>query len=349
MDNIIFRAKSPLRIGLAGGGTDIPSYSEKYGGAILNATISMYAYASLEPLDNGRIIFHSIDRDTALEYPAVERIEPDGSLDLFKGVYNSIIKNFVKKPLSFKLTTFVDAPPGSGLGSSSTLVVSTIGAFAEWLKLPLGEYDIAYLAYVIERKDLGFAGGMQDQYAATFGGFNFMEFHNESKVIVNPLRIKPDHQSELEFNLILFYTSISRLSSEIIEAQEKNIRAEKQDKIEAMHNLKKQATYLKEALLTGNFESIGKILHFGWMNKRKTADEVSNPLIDEFYETALSAGSTGGKISGAGGGGFAVFYCPGNTRYKVVEALKRFNGEFRRYNFTNNGLATWTTDGKFCR
>ena len=179
---MIIRSRAPLRLGLAGGGTDVSPYSDIYSGAVLNATISMYAYATIEPRDDGKIVFNSIDRAEKIECESKERLEIDGKLDLLKGVYNRIVKDFVKKPLSFTLTTYVDAPPGSGLGSSSTLVVAIIGAFAEWLKLPLGEYDIAHLAYEIERKDLGMAGGKQDQYAATFGGFNFMEFYDNDKV-----------------------------------------------------------------------------------------------------------------------------------------------------------------------
>jgi D-glycero-alpha-D-manno-heptose-7-phosphate kinase len=235
----------------------------------------------------------------------------------------------------------VDAPPGSGLGSSSTLVVAVIGAFAEWLQLPLGEYDIAHLAYEIERKDLGFAGGKQDQYAATFGGFNFMEFYNNDKVIVNPLRIKSEVINELQFNLLLYYTGTSRLSSKIIEAQIEGVKTKKEKPIEAMHKLKEQAIMMKEAILKGKLDEIGEILDYGWQYKKQMAEGITNPVIDEIYETAKKAGATGGKISGAGGGGFMMFYCPKNTRYKLIEALQKFGGEFRRFQFTKYGLETW--------
>ena len=339
---MIFRSRAPLRLGLAGGGTDVSPYSDIYGGAVLNATISMYAYATIIPRDNGKIIFNSIDRKERIEFKQKEYIEIDGKLDLLKGVYNRIVKDFIKKPLSFELTTYVDVPPGSGLGSSSTLVVAIIGAFAEWLKLPLGEYDIAHLAYEIERKDLGMAGGKQDQYAATFGGFNFMEFYGNDKVIVNPLRIKPEVINELQFNLLLYYTGTSRLSSKIIEAQVKNVSSKIEKSIEAMHKLKEQAIMMKEAILKGKLDEIGEILDFGWQYKKQMAEGITNPVIDEIYETAKKAGATGGKISGAGGGGFMMFYCPGNTRYKVIEALQKFGGEFRRFQFTKYGLVTWS-------
>ncbi|MBE3086979.1 MAG: dehydrogenase [Bacteroidetes bacterium] len=342
----LFRSKAPLRLGLAGGGTDVSPYSEIYGGAVLNATITMYAYATVEPKSDGKIILNSIDRGTSLESSSKEIIKiEDPTFVLHKGVYNRIAREFVRDPLSFQLTTYVEAHPGSGLGTSSTLVVAMVGAFVEWLGLPLGEYDIARLAYEIERIDLNMAGGKQDQYAATFGGFNFMEFHSQGeKVIVNPLRIKQEYLYELEFNTVLYQTGTSRISSKIIEDQSLNVIQENKDAIEAMHQLKEQAILMKEAILKGNLAEIGPLLDFGWNRKKRTAASISNPTIDEIYETALKAGSTGGKISGAGGGGYMMFYCPGNTRYKVVEALhERFGGEFRRFQFAKYGLTSWQT------
>ena len=236
----------------------------------------------------------------------------------------------------------MDAPAGSGLGTSSTLVVAIIGAFTEWLKLPLGEYDMARLAFDIERKDLAMAGGKQDQYAATFGGFNFMEFYKDDKVIVNPLRIKDNYLNEMQLNLLLYYTGTSRLSSKIIEMQSGNITQKKEKSIDAMHKLKEQAVHMKEAILQGNLSEIGEILNFGWQYKKQTAEGISSAMIDEIYEAALKAGANGGKISGAGGGGFMFFYCPRHTRYAVLERLHQFGGEFRRFQFTKSGVTTWT-------
>ena len=244
--------------------------------------------------------------------------------------------------MSFELTTFVDAPPGSGLGSSSTLVVAIIGAFVEWLKLPLGEYDIAHLAYSIEREDLKMAGGKQDQYAATFGGVNFMEFYGNDKVIVNPLRVKEKWLHELENNLVLFFTETSRLSSSIIEKQRENVSNKNQNSIDAMHSLKEQSQMMKEALLRGEIDKIGEILHYGWQHKKNMAEGISNPMIDNIYETALNAGATGGKISGAGGGGFMIFYAPYTNKYNVIKSLNELGGKVMRYTFTNIGVTTWT-------
>jgi D-glycero-alpha-D-manno-heptose-7-phosphate kinase len=184
---MIIRSKAPLRLGLAGGGSDVAPYSDLYGGAILNATVNLYAYATIIPRNDGKIILNSFEDRQIIELNATKSLKVNGKLDLAKVVYNRVVRDYIRKPLSFELTTYVDAPPGSGLGTSSTLVVTILGAFTEWLKLPLGEYDIARLAYQIERVDLGMAGGKQDQYAATFGGVNFMEFYKDDKVIVNPL------------------------------------------------------------------------------------------------------------------------------------------------------------------
>lgn len=339
---MIYRSKAPLRLGLAGGGTDVSPYSDLYGGAILNATIGMYANATIKPCSDRKIKLNAIDRNESYTLNSVSELELNGKLDLAKGVYNRIVREFTKQPLSFELTTYVDAPPGSGLGSSSTLVVAILGAFAEWLKLPLGEYDIASLAYKIEREDLGMAGGKQDQYAATFGGVNFMEFYAQDKVIVNPLRIKDKYLNELENNLVLFFTQTSRLSSEIIEKQRENVKQKNEKSIEAMHSLKEQSMRMKEALLKGEVDSIGEILHYGWQHKKAMASGISNPLIDEIYDAAMAAGATGGKVSGAGGGGFMFFYAPYNNRYTVIKALQKFGGQTMRYSFTDKGMLSWS-------
>jgi len=339
---MIYRSKAPLRIGLAGGGTDVSPFSDLYGGAILNATISLYAHASIELLDTHQIILTAIDRQEEEIVSCTSELPLNGKLDLLKGVYNRICKNYERPQCGFRLSTFVDAPAGSGLGTSSTLVVAVLGAFAEMLRLPLGEYDMAHLAYEIERKDLQLAGGKQDQYAATFGGVNYMEFYADDKVVVNPLRIKQQNLFELENNLLLYYTATSRDSGRIIEAQAKNVLNKQESSIAAMHHLKQQALMMKEALLKGRLNEIGEILDYGFQQKRKMAEGISNSLMEEIYESAKAAGATGGKISGAGGGGFMIFYCPGTTKYNVIKSLEKFGGVHRNYQFVEHGLTTWT-------
>jgi D-glycero-alpha-D-manno-heptose-7-phosphate kinase len=339
---MIIRSKAPLRIGMAGGGTDVSPYSDIYGGAILNATIDLYAYASLEPLDNGKIEFCIDGTDKCLTVKSEKALALEKDYELFIGVYNRIIKQFNLEPLSFRLTSYIEAPQGSGLGTSSTIVVSLLGAFVEWLKLPLGQYDIAHLAYEIERIDLKMAGGKQDQYAATFGGINYIEFFGDDKVIVNPLQLKPEVIYELEFNLLLYFTQTQRLSATIIEEQVKNVEEKNKKSVEAMHNLKEQAHQMKDALLKGELTKIGEILHFGWQNKKQMAHSISNELIDRIYTTAIENGATGGKISGAGGGGFMFFYCPAITKIKVAKAIEKCGGRVQPFKFTQQGLVTWT-------
>lgn len=340
---MIIRSKAPLRIGLAGGGTDVSPYSELYGGAILNATIDLYAYASLEPLDDGTIEFCIDGTEKVLKLTSQKELEVVEGFELFIGAYNRIVKQYGLEPLSFRLTSYIEAPQGSGLGTSSTIMVSLIGVFVEWLKLPLGKYDIAHLAYEIERIDLNMAGGKQDQYAATFGGVNFMEFLAGDNVIVNPLQLKDEVLYELEFNLLLYFTATQRLSATIINEQVKNVNDKNEKSVEAMHKLKEQAQQMKDCLLRGELSKIGEILHFGWTNKKQMAHSISNELIDNVYTTAITTGATGGKISGAGGGGFMFFYCPAVTKMKVAKAIESLGGRVQAFKFTKEGLTTWTS------
>lgn len=336
------RSKAPLRIGLAGGGTDVSPYSDLFNGAILNATINLYAYCTIIPLKNQGIKITSSDNGISLTYKSSKELEIDGELDLQKGVINRLIKDYQLDNLSFEMITSMDVPSGSGLGSSSTLVVAIIGAFVEWLKLPLGEYDIAQLAFSIEREDLKMKGGKQDQYAATFGGFNFMEFLANDKVIVNPLRLKQEIIDEIQLNLVLYYSRSRRKSSNIIEEQIKNTEVNQKDAVNAMHEIKKQAFQMKEALIKGELEKIGNILDEGWISKKKMASAISNSQLDNIYEAAKNVGAIGGKVSGAGGGGFMIFYVTDQYKYKLLETLRNFGGEIKNYQFVKSGLTHWS-------
>ncbi len=342
MTGVIVRSKAPLRLGLAGGGTDVSPYSELYGGVVLNATIDKSTYTTIEVLDRPMIILEALDRNEIFEYPLSPRLEIDGNLDMHKGVYNRIIKDFNSgTAIPVKITTHSDAPAGSGLGTSSSLAVSIIAAFQELLSLPLGEYEMAHLAYEIERIDLSMEGGKQDQYAATFGGFNFIEFNNGDKVIVNPLRIKKKYINELQYNLFLYYTGTSRLSAEIIRNQVKNVTNGDHKSIEAMHKLKEQAVMMKEALLKGEINRIGEILNYGWLYKKEMAGSISNPVIDSIYDSAMKHGAIGGKVTGAGGGGFMMIYCDGLKRYEIFKGLEEFGGRFVEFHFCEHGVETW--------
>lgn len=340
---MIIRARAPLRLGLGGGGTDVSPYCDLFGGLVLNATIDKYAYTVIEPGGQGDgVALAAADKQQAWAGAALPVLELDGQLDLHKGVYNRIVRDFNGgRPLPLRMTTHTDAPPGSGLGSSSTLVVSMVKAFVEWLNLPLGEYDIARLAFEIERHDVGLSGGRQDQYAATFGGFNFMEFHPDERVIVNPLRIKNWIVSELEASLLLYFGGVSRDSASIIDEQTSNVKAKDTGAIDAMHALKQEAVAMKECLLKGDFDGLVGSMEAGWQAKKRMARSISNAQIEASYELARQAGMRAGKISGAGGGGFMMLLVDPVRRMDVIRALSTTQGQIYNCHFTEIGTQGW--------
>ena len=343
----IIRSKAPLRLGFAGGGTDIVTYYNLYGGYVLNATIDMYAHCTIEPNDSGKIQFIAADINKTEEYRSGEKLPVSPTLPLHTGIYNRIISDYDIKstnkfPLSFRMTTYSDAPYGSGLGSSSTIVVAIIKAYEEWLNLPLGEYDIAALAYKIEREDIGLAGGKQDQYAATFGGFNFMEFYENERVIVNPLRLKRWIRNELEASLVLFYTGVSRESANIIREQIEHTQRGDEKNLESLHELKRQSAIMKDALLRGDFKSFSASLLNAWHAKKNAAASISNDLINELYQYALDNGAESAKISGAGGGGFMMIFCDPCRRPALIRALMKKQGIVLMPNFVEIGTQAWT-------
>jgi D-glycero-alpha-D-manno-heptose-7-phosphate kinase len=341
---MLIRSRAPLRLGLAGGGTDVSPYCDEFGGAILNATIDFYAYAALEPLDDDRVEFISADLHKDAVYPAQPFLKNDGRLDLFKAVYNHVVRNYNDgKPLSLRMSTRVDVPAGSGLGSSSTLVVAMLAAYVEWLNLPLGDYELAQTAFIIEREEAGLKGGKQDQYAAAFGGFNFMEFGRNSHVLVNPLRVKDWVVSELEASLLLYFTGKSRTSAAIIDEQSRNVREKNTLAIEAMHSIKAEAFRMKECLLRGDFASLHQVLRNSWESKKRMASSISNEHIERLYTCALSAGAHCARISGAGGGGFMMFLTDPIHKDKVATALKAQHEGGIAYSchFTAGGVQAW--------
>lgn len=339
---MIIRSRAPLRIGLAGGGTDVSPYCDEFGGVVLNSTINMYAHCIIEETKDNKIIFNATDREEYFECESCLEIEINELLPLHKAVYNRIIRDFeINNSLSFKMTTYADAPAGSGLGSSSTMVVVILKAFQEWLKLPLGEYDLARLSYNIERKDLKFSGGKQDQYAAAFGGFNFIEFNADDKVIVNPLRIKNWIRTELESSILLYYTGQSRDSAKIINEQMKTIAEKNTVSIQAMHNLKSSAYDMKNAILCGDFNLFAECLRKGWEAKKRTSSIISNRKIEQVYEVIMKNGGLAAKVSGAGGGGFIMIYCDPVKRVELIKALKDTDGQVVEVLFTKEGTESW--------
>ncbi|MCL4499484.1 MAG: GHMP kinase [Chloroflexi bacterium] len=329
------RSKAPLRISFCGGGTDVSPYPEEKGGVVLSATIDKYAYGSLRPTGGREITVTSLDYDIVAKYHAVADLLYDGELDLIKAV--------IKKMGSaegLELFLHSDAPPGSGLGSSSTMVVCLIGLFRDWLKRPLTDYETAELAYEVERVDLGIKGGMQDQYAATFGGFNFIEFYDKS-VVVNPLRIKPDVLNELNYRLLLCYTGRTRLSAHILERQTSSYVSKQERVVNALDALKELTIEMKNALLQGRLNDFGGLLHEAWLNKKNLDDNISSSHIDELYAAARERGAIWGKILGAGGGGYLLVSCPFDKKHKIAERLEQVGGQVVEFSFDLEGLQTW--------
>lgn len=340
--NQLVRARAPLRLGLAGGGTDVSPFPEAFGGSVLNATIALYSHATIAPRSDGKICFIAADRNETSEHPATPEIPLDPNMALHEACYNRLVREFnAGAPLPITLTTWSDVQAGSGLGSSSTLVVAILHAFREYLQVAISDYDIAELACVIEREDVALAGGMQDQYAATFGGFNFIEFFGNGRVIVNQLRISPAVVAELEARLILCYTGLSRDSSSIIRSQTANLVAGNSSAVGALKALKRDAERMKDHLLRGNLTAFAEVLGRSWETKKSLASLISNETVENVYDIARAAGACAGKVSGAGGGGFMMFMLEPTRRPQVAEALQSAGFKVMPFSFTDQRAHAW--------
>jgi D-glycero-alpha-D-manno-heptose-7-phosphate kinase len=334
----LFRAKAPLRVSFAGGGTDVAPFPEREGGLVLSATINRYAHGTLRPRVDKRIRVESLDLGMAFEYGADEAFDFDGKLDLVKAAIGRVAQ--LEEPRGIDLFLHTAAPPGSGLGASSALIVNLIGLLRDYHKLSLSDYEIAEFAWQVERVDLGLKGGMQDHYAATFGGFNFIEFYGD-RVIVNPLRIPVATLLELEANLLLVFTGATRTGDHIIDDQTSRYRAEDSEAVAGLRKQKALATAMKDALLVGRLSEFGALLGTAWEQKKRMSPRITTPLIDEAYLEALEHGALGGKVTGAGGGGYILFYCPPGTRHRVSGRLKLMGLDEAEFAFEHEGLTTW--------
>lgn len=334
---MLIRAKAPLRISFAGGGTDVPPFPEREGGCVLSATINKYAYGTLRPTQDNQIRIESVDFGLALSYELQDQLIYDGKLDLVKA---AIKKLEGQQRTGFELFLRSDVPPGSGLGSSSSLMVIVVGLLKGLRNLPLTDYEIAHLAYVLERKEVGIEGGLQDQYAATFGGCNFIEFQS-NQVIVNPLRLSQDVINELEHNLLLCYTGTTHISDGIIKDQVARYERKEEDNLAGLRRQKALAIELKNLLLRRKLREFGELLHEAWEFKKKMSPRISDARIDEIYSTARRAGAIGGKLSGAGGGGFMVLYCLFEKKHQVAAALRKLGCQISDFSFDFHGLQTW--------
>lgn len=342
-ESIQYRARAPLRIGLAGGGTDVDPYASLKGGAVFNTTINKYAYCTVVPTNDHMISVHSTDYG---KYEAPIDDDPlplDGNMDLAKVVSNHFIgEGFSDIAHGFKLYLQSEAPPGSGLGGSSTVIVSIIEAFCKWQGIRMGSYKKAKLAYKLEREDIGLKGGKQDQYAAVFGGFNFMKFHAHG-VDVNRVSIDADVINELQYRSVLCYTGRPRESAQIIESQVESFNKGQNE--DSLDKTKELSYSMVDAMERGDINGVGEVLDQAWQYKKQFSSKITNPLIDRLYNVAKENGAIGGKVSGAGGGGFMYFICDHKSKYTVSKALQSHGAKISDFMFEPNGVTSWSYTG----
>lgn len=321
----------------AGGGTDVPPFAEREGGLVLNATINRYAHGSLRPRRDGCISIHSLDYGYSVRIEHGEQPVLDGRLDLAKAAIIRIVEDVGS---GFDLTLSSSVAPGSGLGSSSAMMVALVGVLREFANVPIADYELAELAHHIERDELGIRGGRQDQYAAAFGGFNFIELAGDH-VVVNPLRVPSDVVLELEHNMLLCYTGMTRQSDHIIEHQVRRYESGDVDATSGLRAQKDLAVAMKDALMQRRLHDFGELLHLAWEAKKRLSDRITNERIETLYDEARRVGALGGKITGAGGGGYLLIYCGEDCKHRVAARLRELGAEIESFAFESKGLCTW--------
>jgi D-glycero-alpha-D-manno-heptose-7-phosphate kinase len=332
--------RSPVRISFGGGGTDLPSYYARFGGAVLSTAINKYFYTILQKRTDGKIQVISSDLRIAETWHDIACLPvKGGQLE----IPLSVIKE-LECSVSMDLFLASEILPGTGLGSSASVCVGVLKTLASYLDLRLSKYQLAERAFHIARDVLGKPVGKQDEYAAAFGGLNFITFDCDGTVHVEPLMLRPDVFRELQSSLMLFFTGAARDSSHILQEQEKVTLAGNGVVLESMHQIHGTAAQMRDALLKGNFRAFATLLHEGWEAKKKVSERISNPLIDEAYSIALQSGALGGKITGAGGGGFLLLFCEERHQVRVREAMARLNIRQMSFEFDLTGAQIVAND-----
>jgi len=333
---MIIRSKAPFRVSFGGGGTDMAPYCIEHGGCVINTTIDRHVYITLKPRQDKEIHIFSINLNKEFQFKIGDR-NYSTEFDLFKGVINVLeIKE------GFDIIVYSELPAGSGMGGSSSLSVALIGAFNKYLNLELSKYDIAQKAYNIERTELEQKGGYQDQFAAAYGGFNFIEFAKDIKVI--PVKVTEDMINELQFRLILCYVGGSHFSSDIQDEVLQGYEIEKKSYIEVMQDLKDVAHSMRNIVEANNLNRLnefGELLHKGWLAKKSLSDKISNKNIEKFYLTSRKLGILGGKLLGAGGGGHLLLFSEPNQKPIVMQELEKIGGKIVNFHFNPKGLEVW--------
>ena len=333
------RAKAPFRVSFGGGGTDLAPFCVDHGGCIISTTIDRHSFISIEPRDDKQIHVNAINFDKELTFEIGDK-DYSEDFELFKGTVNVLDVED-----GFNITAYSELPAGSGMGGSSSLTVALIVEFDRYYDFGFTEHEIVQKAYHMERVELEQSGGYQDQFAAAYGGFNFMEFTDETEVF--PVDTTREFVNELQYRLILCYVGGSHFSSNIQDEVLERYEIEKKSYMESMQDLKDVARGMREIAESkdlGRLNEFGELIHKGWLAKKSLSDKISNKNIENFYLTSRKIGVLGGKLLGAGGGGHLLLFSDPKQKYKVIEKLEEIGGKIVNFHFNPNGLEVWKAD-----
>ena len=332
--------RSPVRISFGGGGTDLPSYYERFGGAVISAAINKHFYTVLAKRGDGKIQIISADLRTVETWQDIARMDIRGSA---LEIPLAVIKEF-GCDVSVNLFLASEIPPGTGLGSSASVCVNLTKMLATYSHISLSKYEVAERAFHIARNVLGRPVGKQDEYASAFGGLNFISFHQDGTTHVDPLNMEPALVQELQSSLLLFFTGASHNSWTILEEQEQSTRRTDSGTVDYLHEIRKLVEPMKAALIAGELSEFGLLLHKGWEIKKRLSTKVSNAHINEMYASALRNGALGGKITGAGGGGFLLLFCQQQHHEDVRKALVALGAREMGFDFDFQGAQVVADD-----
>lgn len=332
---MLIRGKAPLRVSFSGGGSDVSPYCDEYGGCVLSTTIGMYAAGALSVRDDMQVNIFSVDYDELIRYDLGAELNEGDKLSFLRAVIRRL-----NPPRGINLYIHSDAPPGTGLGSSGSISSLIVGLVNHAFNFMLPRYEMARIAYEVEHDDLGRAVGRQDHYAAVFGGMNFMEFQRDGTVVY-PLRVEPWILEELGYHLQMFYTRKKRDSSDIVASQIEFYREKRIDTLAALAEMKDITRDMQRCLVQGKLKRFGDLLHDAWLNKQRMNPKTVTPYLAEIYDVARAHGARGGKILGAGGGGFFLLYTPFTKKAKVTEALAKLGAQPVPLVFDYHGMQTW--------
>jgi len=332
--------RSPVRISFGGGGTDLPAYYQQYGGAVLSVSINKYFYTILGRRFDRCVQIISSDLRVCEGWRDFTSLNIQGtSLE----IPVAVLKDFDRE-IYADLFLASEIPPGTGLGSSASVCVNVLKTLSTYLQRPLSKLDLAERAFYIARHVLGRHVGKQDEYAAAFGGLNFIEFLPDGNSRVEPVTLSQPVLSDFQSSLLLFFTGAAHHSWGILEEQEHSMANRAQKPLEALHEIKNLAYQMREALIDGDLRHFASMLHESWMAKKRVSAKISNRQIDAAYESAMENGALGGKITGAGGGGFLLLYCEPQNHDRVREALDRHGLKEMSFSFDFQGAHALVND-----